>query len=111
MALFLNSFLIFSSFCFTPDENAPKEVVPKEIQEMRDLLKGEGTIVEVTFKTDKRTFKKILANCIIKDGKLTGQIVKTFDKEFFLTSARISYMLDIVDSIKVFKKGKIKKKP
>ena len=112
MSLTLCTFLILSSFCLTPDENAGKEVVPKEIKAMRELVKGKNTIVEVSFKTNNKMFTKVLANCEIKDAKLTGQIVKVFvtgsGTDYVTGFGRLAYMLDTVHSVKVIKKSKTK---
>ena len=104
--ILLKSILIVSVLCFTPDENAGKEKESKRIEELKKTIAGEDTIVEVTIFYEGKESKVFLANCTLKQGRFSGQIVKLFGKEFIISSAIIGYSQDSVKSVRIIKKKK-----
>lgn len=103
--ILLKSILIVSVCCFTPDENAGKDKESKQIEELKKTIAGEDTIVEVTILYEGKESKVLLANCTLKQGRFSGQIVKLFGKELILSSTIIGYSQDAVKSVKIIKKN------
>ena len=101
--LILKSILIFSVLCFTPDENAGKAKENQKVEELKKIINGENTIVEVTIKVNDKEKVFIHANCVIKKGLFHGQIVTIIDGKYILTAGVTAYPLDRVKSVKVIK--------
>lgn len=108
--LILKSILVFSILCFTPGEHAGKTKENQKVEELKKIIDGEDTIVEVTIKVKDKEKVFIHANCVIKQGVFHGQTVRVIDGKYILTAGMTGYPLDSVKSVKIIKKGYHKKK-